>query len=395
MNVPHRHKLVLPIFMLWGCTLESANVQEFALGGQHSCALLGDGSVKCWGFRGGGAVGDGKPLGHGFPDIQTSAVSVQGLGARATQITAGWNWSCALLETGAVKCWGTPVGGAISDLPDPAMAGRPTTVPGLEANVQAISGQFITACALKTDGSVWCWGENNLQWVEPKGWQKAPVLISFPLPARLIATGSTDLCTVLLDNSIWCSSSEGPARLLQLPNVEWQALAVGGNYACALAPGGALYCWNGAPPLKKSHYDDSSILLMELDAPVAQMGLGWSHACAIFEGPSSGQPIDPLRGNLGGTLGGRMRCWGYGVAGVLGASIATRRTCADDNEACVSDTPVAPVGLGDVKRIGAGYARTCAEQTDGQVFCWGDNLTGALGNGNRWDSFTPTRVHGL
>jgi alpha-tubulin suppressor-like RCC1 family protein len=82
-------------------TLLSLSVEgaTIALGGHHSCALLGDGTVKCWGFNVEGGLGDGTTIDSFTP------VSVSGI-TTATSAAVGDQHSCTLLTNGKVMCWG-------------------------------------------------------------------------------------------------------------------------------------------------------------------------------------------------------------------------------------------------------------------------------------------------
>ena len=78
-------------------------------GGQHRCALLTTGAVKCWGYNGVGQLGDGTTT------SRTSPVDVQGLGGTVVSITATNMVSCAVLSSGTVKCWGWNDYGQLGD----------------------------------------------------------------------------------------------------------------------------------------------------------------------------------------------------------------------------------------------------------------------------------------
>ena len=79
----------------------TSGVIDIACGRYHSCAVLNDGSVKCWGYNGGGALGDGTNVDKLTP------VSVVGLAGRAVAVSAGGLHSCALLNDGTMQCWGS------------------------------------------------------------------------------------------------------------------------------------------------------------------------------------------------------------------------------------------------------------------------------------------------
>jgi len=124
-------------------------------GAYHSCALNSDGTVWCWGDDMNGAQ-----LGNGAAGSSPTPVSVSGL-TDVTAIAAGSNHTCALISDGTVKCWGyNNVGqignGVISATP----VDVPTPVTGLTNAIAIDAGDF-HSCALISDGTVKCWGGNS------------------------------------------------------------------------------------------------------------------------------------------------------------------------------------------------------------------------------------------
>ena len=135
------------------------NAQSIALGGGHSCALLTDGKVMCWGFNNHGQLGDGTTSARIFP-VEVSGITT------ATSIAVGSEHSCAVLTDGKVLCWGSNsedqvrgsqesrYGSADPDSTTPIeVSGIPTAV--------SISSGHSHSCALLTDGKVNCWGSND------------------------------------------------------------------------------------------------------------------------------------------------------------------------------------------------------------------------------------------
>lgn len=125
------------------------------LGGlaSHACALLADGSVKCWGDNSAGQIGDGTTLQRLVP------TAVVGLPAPAVGISAGAKHTCAVLDTGAVFCWGL---NASQQLGDGTVNPRsqPTQVIGLTSGMAAVAAGSFHTCAMTTTSDVKCWGDN-------------------------------------------------------------------------------------------------------------------------------------------------------------------------------------------------------------------------------------------
>jgi alpha-tubulin suppressor-like RCC1 family protein len=135
---------------------------EITAGAAHACARLSDGAIRCWGLGDAGQLGHGQPLGDGV--VVTTAGDVP-LGAAAVQVVAGGAHTCALLETGGVRCWGLNTDGqlgyghtlSIGDDETPAAAGD-VVLGG--AAVQVAAGLRHT-CALLDDGALRCWGDGT------------------------------------------------------------------------------------------------------------------------------------------------------------------------------------------------------------------------------------------
>src|SRR5207248_2224560 len=121
-------------------------------GGNHSCALLANGTAKCWGYNGSGQLGNGTTTDASTP-VVVSGVSG---GSTAVAIGAGGNHSCALLANGTAKCWGANAFGQLGNGTN-THSSTPVVVTGLSTAV-AIAAGGNHSCALPANGTVKCWG---------------------------------------------------------------------------------------------------------------------------------------------------------------------------------------------------------------------------------------------
>lgn len=130
-----------------------SNVVAIAAGGYHSCALTSAGAAYCWGFNQYGELGNGTFTNSATP------VQVSGLDSGVAAIAAGAVHSCALMSTGAVRCWGFNSKGQLGTGTNAGSA-TPVAVANL-AGAAAITGGDAHTCAVTAAGGVRCWGDNS------------------------------------------------------------------------------------------------------------------------------------------------------------------------------------------------------------------------------------------
>ncbi|HZY41568.1 MAG TPA: hypothetical protein VFF59_06170 [Anaerolineae bacterium] len=134
----------------------SANAQlyqDIDAGNAHTCAVTMSGGVRCWGSNSYGQLGDGTTT------LRRSPIDVVGMSNGATAVAAGGTFSCALMNTGGVKCWGLGRYGALGAGSTITRSYVSVDVVGL-SNVVAIQAGVEHACALTSTGGVKCWGSS-------------------------------------------------------------------------------------------------------------------------------------------------------------------------------------------------------------------------------------------
>jgi alpha-tubulin suppressor-like RCC1 family protein len=134
-------------------SLLESGVVAITAGYWHSCALTGDGAVKCWGRNDNGQLGDGTTTDRLIP------VAVSGLSSGVVAISSGGLHNCALTSAGAVKCWGHNDFGQIGDGTKTRRL-APVAVSGLSSDIVAVTAGGAHSCALTKVGAVMCWGRN-------------------------------------------------------------------------------------------------------------------------------------------------------------------------------------------------------------------------------------------
>ncbi len=345
---------------------------SISVGGAHACALLNNGRVACWGDNGAGQLGDGT-----YTKRQT-AEEVAGLTDIAA-ISAGGEYTCALMKNGKVKCWGRNEHGQLGNgTTENSM--QPVDIPGL-ANVTAIYAGSGHACAIIKDGTLKCWGENLKGQLGNGSFSR---LVSSPadvvglgVTITSVSIGNEHTCVLTTNAGVkcWGHNSYGELGMgkditqsktpVDIVGIDDNAIAVatGFSKSCAITKDGQAKCWGW---LGFDQFSNTPVNLEGLDGKAKSIAAGGSHICVVLEN-------------------GAVRCLGENKKGQLGDG-----TTADSQRfAKVKGLPSA------VTAIGAAYDDTCTLTTMGEVFCWGDNSSGQLGNGSTEDSLIPVKVVGI
>src|SRR5439155_407764 len=183
-------------------------------GESHTCALLGDGTVQCWGVGDSGQRGDGT-----FNNISTVPVAVVGLGnAVAVAVAARGYHSCALLGDGTVWCWGRNVDGQLGNgtrasvdcSPGSCGSSTPVQVGGITGAAAGIAGGYHT-CALLVDGTVQCWGRNAEGQLGDGTTTSSstPVRVGGVTGAVAVSAGILHSCALLANGTVKCWGAVG------------------------------------------------------------------------------------------------------------------------------------------------------------------------------------------
>jgi alpha-tubulin suppressor-like RCC1 family protein len=331
-------------------------------GAGHMCAVRKTGDVLCWGYNSFGQIGDGTTNEHTTP----FAVGL----TDATQVAGIMDATCALHASGQVSCWGNNADGQIGDGTTTKRA-SPTLVMGLDDAVAirgaAAGGHF---CALRQAGGVVCWGNNSNGQIG----NGTTTNVSMPTApsglgvATAITTGANHTCAVVGGN-VWCFGANSSGQLgntqISDSNKPTQTsvitgavdLSAGSIFTCA-STATNVQCWGGGaggqlglgagntPPQSTIPVVTASVAL-----PVQQMASGAAHTCAVVDK-------------------GAVMCWGFNGNGRIGIGTAL-----------TSNVPVPVVSLTSATELAVGSDHTCANAEAGTV-CWGDNGYGQVGTVN-------------
>jgi alpha-tubulin suppressor-like RCC1 family protein len=208
----------------WAVPNTAGTVQVVA-GNLHTCRRTTAGAIECWGSNVAGQLGIPQ-----LPLARTATPTVvTGLGSGMRWVSAGNSASCAATNGGQVTCWGNNQHGMLgtgTPYPDLARSYEPVFVKGASSVVQVEVGHY-HACALRTDGTVRCWGDNEFGQLGDGSYDDAasavPVVGLADKVVRLAIGSSGDFtCALLANHSVQCwglnaGGSLGSATLKNSP----------------------------------------------------------------------------------------------------------------------------------------------------------------------------------
>ncbi len=331
------------------------DASKVTAGASHSCAIRSGGRVVCWGDDTYGQLGSGQG-GAAAPGRLTAVRVRYGSGylTGVKRVSAGDHHTCALRSDGRVLCWGDGSDGQLGD--GSSSPGHLRTVPTRVrqgdrylTGVRAMAAGGDHTCAVKGDGSVWCWGSGSLGQLGDgdlgAGHHRTKATrvrrgSGYLARASEIAAGPYHTCASRTDGSAWCWG--------------WEKYGAIGD-----ASGGANIVRSMAVQVLRG----SGVLTR-----VTGIAAGAGHSCA-------------RRDDTGAM------CWGLDTSGQLGDGTTGDPANGRRDTAVRVVRPSGP--LGRVTRLDGGLSHTCAFRTDRTAWCWGSNAFGQLGIGSHDDDPHP------
>ncbi|MCC7442362.1 MAG: hypothetical protein IT285_12065 [Bdellovibrionales bacterium] len=334
---------------------------------QHTCAILNDDSLKCWGRNDQGQLGQGdiNARGDGSGEMGASLLAVDvGTGLTVKSVSLSYQQTCVVLSDDTAKCWGFNMtgqlgrddqnavgwaGGQMGDSLTPINVGAGRTVAHIAA------GRNHT-CAILDNATVKCWGLNS---------------------EGQLGQGNTTNVGDGLGNtmaSLNAVSLGGAATAL--------SIAAGDKHTCVILDSAGVKCWgyNSSGQLGQNNTTQIGDGVGPSVAASSVIDLGGSgartatalaaadfHTCAILDN-------------------GSLKCWGYNLNGQLGQGDTNHRGFAANQ---MGDN-LPPIGLGwqrTVLAVGPGggestNSHVCAVLDSRRIKCWGLNSSGQLGLGH-------------
>jgi len=400
----------------------STRAVEIDAGIYHTCAVLQSGSIKCWGRNNYGQTGNGNVI-----TPQATPVTVIGI-TTAVNVASGQSHTCALLNNGTIQCWGRNDYGQFGNgATATAVAHAPgavvSNITGLTASTTAVNitigaaentgagsagvNRAAHTCALMANGTVKCWGSNNL---------------------GQLGDGSTTQRTTPVN----VSGIDGLTPATTAVSVEAAGPDVSpefdGSYTCAVMQDSSMKCWGGnsygqigATPTPSGTatvaFTSTPVTVSGLTPGVSAVGLKHEVTCVILTGgtvkcmgrnqngetgstPNGTNPnitSNPTPNLVGGTgtsptkiatgghfgciilAAGTAQCWGKNSGGTLGNNSLTDSVTAVN---VLGTAGTAGTTLSNITHITAGSGHVCAITSDnGGVKCWGLKDYGQIGDG--------------
>lgn len=393
------------------------DAMDISAGSNHTCALRTDRTVSCWGANELGQLGNGST---GIFRSESSPMPQQTAGiSDADRIAAGGDNSCALHLTGAVSCWGNNDEGQLGNGQIASASVASQKVADISDATSVVAGAFFT-CAIRQNASVSCWGKNSSgelgidQTTYEIASSQVPVEVDGITDARTVDLGWSHACALRSGGSISCWGENEDGQLgnsqtarshmpLEVEGIsDAVSISTGLFHTCAVRQNGSISCWglNSIGQLGNGRTDDSgpsqapvggtavhesvntSLRSVQLSQFTSVIGItdassvaaGAGHTCALHQN-------------------GIVSCWGNNELGQLGND---RSRLGWNALAQFSAVPVQVEGITDAIAVDVGTGFSCALHETGSVSCWGDNAFGELGNGQTEDdSPVPVPVEGV
>ena len=326
-------------------------------GFDHTCALLKNSTVRCWGSNRYGQLGRLNNLGNTTPN--PAAGLIGGL-TGVVALTTGSEHTCALMNDGTVRCWGSNRYGQLGSSTNSGTTqtnATPRVVAGVSGATMIVAGDYHT-CALVAGGQVTCWGWNRYGQLG----RSTNTNTNSPNPSAQLVAGLSGVVAI-------SAAAERPISGAAVPQQ---------GHTCALMSDQSVRCWGnnrfgqlGRTTNVGTNNPNPTPQAVSGLSSVVQVAVGGNHSCALTS------TIIPSE----------VRCWGRNRFGQLGSSTNAGNDQANASPRLVTGLPQNR----NVLMISAGGQHSCALVNEGSTgeanpYCWGWNRYGqlysTLNNGN-------------
>lgn len=316
----------------------------------HTCAADDQQRLWCWGDNTVGQLAADPPIvakplvvaTGGWIDVATGGLAL--------------GHTCAIHSRGSLWCWGDNSRGQLGLGPAEL---RPFVSRITEVNKDAwsqVSAGGLMTCAVRVDGTLWCWGAGDDGRLGVDGDSQVPRIVGTDRDWQSVSAGAAHACATKQDNTLWCWGSNANGRLGRsdvaagassarpgVVGTSYSMVSAGRHHTCGIRLDKTLWCWGrdaeGQLGIQSS---DNQFMPKQVGVAFVNVSAGGAHTCAVSQG-------------------GSLFCWGKNDQGQLGLG-------------AVSAGVNVPSPVGPQRRwltVIAGGEHSCAMADDGTLWCWG------------------------
>jgi len=340
----------------------------------HTCAILSDRSMWCWGANDFGQLGDPSlPTGYGANTPLPNKVVGDHLWET---FDTGEGHTCAIDTAGALWCWGADSTGQLGNNNEDGIPHPTPTKVGADNNWTGVTSFATHTCAIKSTGTIWCWGYGDSRLgIEPAGNQLTPAQVGTDEDWAMIDAGYAHTCATKRGGTLWCwghmiqgdfgTVLSYPTKVSEESVFGW--VGAGGYAACTITTDSShLLACIGENGYGQGGNGSTTYSMML--TPVTgggtwiSAGLGSEHTCGV-------------------QANNTLWCFGNGGVGRLGTGNET--------------SALVPVQIGTDHlwtAVDSGPYHSCAITTGRDLYCWGYNSSSQLGDGTTTDRFAPVLI---
>ena len=323
--------------------LANKTIKSISTGTSSSCVLTTEGLAYCWGASTSGQLGNGTVSTSNVPTAVSMTGTLVGLTFKSLNMTR--STVCAVASNDRAYCWGSNTNGQIgNNSTTNVLVPTPVDVSGVLAGktIESVGLSYSSSCAITTTGEAYCWGNNQYGQL-----------------------GNASTTSSNIPVAVSTSSAIAGKRIVSITG--------GQQHTCAVSSEGLPYCWGigaflGVSPATTSNIpvavDTSGVLA---NKTILSLSAKNTSTCVVASD-------------------NQVYCWGFGTSGQLGNGSATTTLL-----------PVAVTKSGvlsglSVIAMDTGSVHACAVASDNQVYCWGFNTYGQIGNNSSTQANVPVAV---
>ena len=300
------------------------NWKQVSCGQYFTAAVKTDGTLWCWGYNAYSNIGDNTAINRSSP-VQTVT-----FGTNWKQVSCGYRFTSAIKTDGTLWTWGyNALYGALGDNTTTNRSSPVQTV-AFGANWKQVASGASFTTAIKTDGTLWCWGKNDFGQIG--------------------------------DNTTTHRSS--PVQTVAF-GTNWKQAASGASFAAAIKTDGSLWCW-GKNDL--GQIGDNTTTHRSSPVQTVAFGTNWKQVACGYA--STAIKTD-----------GTLWLWGRNNVGQLGDNTTTNRS-----------SPVQTIAFGTNWKQVSCDSLTMAVKNDGSLWTWGENSFGELGDNTTTHRSSPVQT---